>query len=533
MRNFWLIAIVAACGSHSNGSGSDAASPDSSSTIDGATCGTPSPGAPAEHVVTTGGSVHGAVSSTGMSYVYYDIPFAQPPVGSARFTAPAAATCATAEIDGTTEGPICAQLGSDATTIEGSEDCLQLNVWAPVSATTARPVMVYVHGGANAAGSATDPLFDGRMLAESYGVLVVTINYRLGQLGFLASTAFASEGVGNGDFGLLDQILALQWVQQNIAGFGGDPSNVTVFGESAGGRDVCSLVATPMAAGLFARAIMESGSCSALPTLTAAEATGAAYVTAAGCAATSDVASCLRALPLATAIQTNAPDPSILVSTLYQPAIDGSVQPTQPVTAIAAGTHNGSAFIIGANADETGAAVPAVPDGSAYEALVDEQFGSADGAKVLAQYPAANYATPRAAYVQVTTDSRFVCPSREFARASLAGGLATYRYLFAYAPTPVGAVHGIELPFVFGNFGAITGANGNPYQPTTTDLAVSAATQADWVSFASGGAPTGTPAWPLYTSADPAREYDATPTVVTGIRTANCDFWQTLESASL
>jgi para-nitrobenzyl esterase len=120
-----------------------------------------------------------------------------------------------------------------------------------------------------------------------------------------------------------------------------------------------------------------------------------------------------------------------------------------------------------------------------------------------------------------------VCPSREFSRAALAGGMTTYRYLFAYAPTPVGAVHGIELPFVFGNFSAITAT-----PPSTTDLAVSAAIQADWISFATGGAPTGTPTWPVYTSADPAREYDATPTVVTGVRTANCDFWLTLETSS-
>jgi para-nitrobenzyl esterase len=388
-------------------------------------------------------------------------------------------------------------------------------------------VYVFIHGGANAVGSITDPLYDGRALAEAGDLIVVTINYRVGQLGFLAHASLAAEGTGSGDFGLLDQIAALRWVHDNIAAFGGDPANVTIGGESAGARDVCSLVASPMAAGLFGRAIMESGSCKGLPDRASAESAGASYATAAGCTG-GDVASCLRALPLDTALKTMPPDPSILVSTAYQPAIDGAVQTGEPAAVIAAGAHNHVDFVVGANADETGKAAPAIPDEATYDQIVKAQFGPiAD--QVLAQYPASSYPTPRAAYVRLTTDARFVCPSREIARA-VAGAQSqpVYRYFFAYAgPSKLGAVHGLELPFVFDTFGALMTQSG-PYQPTQADLAVSTTMQGDWTRFARTGDPGGSPAWPRWDSSDPTMVFAATPAVQDGIRTADCDFWKPL-----
>ena len=517
------ILTAAACGGSPSSGGPDAATtPDAATSPDAAPPCTPTAGAPAERVTTTVGVVHGA--QKGSTWAYLGVPFAAPPVGPLRLAPPAAPACSATELDATQLGPMCAQLDSSGKPV-GSEDCLQLNVWAPAAAAAPRPVFVWIHGGANAVGSATDATYDGQALAETGDMIVVTVNYRLGQLGFLAHPGLSIPG--EGDYGLLDQIAALHWVHDNIAAFGGDPANVTIAGESAGARDVCSLVASPKAAGLFAHGIMESGSCKGLPTKQAAEATGSTFVTDAGCGGASDVAACLRALPLATMLTTDPPDPSILVSTLYQPMIDGDTQPVEPASAIAAGTHNHVPFIVGANADETGKAAPQIPDEPTYESIVNAQFGPI-AAAVLKQYPASDYATPRAAYVRLTTDARFVCPSREIARAFAAGQTEpVFRYFFSYpSSNPYGAVHGLDVPFVFGSFGAITGQNGQPYQPTATDLAVSAVVQADWSRMSAAGDPGGTPAWPRWDSTDPAMVFAATPSVQTAIRQTNCDFWQ-------
>ena len=485
----------------------------------------PAAGPANERVVTTSGTVHGV--SVGASWKYLGVPFAAPPVGALRFAAPAAASCATTEIDASAFGPQCPQLDANGNYV-GAEDCLHVNVWAPAAVAAPRPVMVWIHGGANAVGFTSDPLYDGQHLAEAGDLVVVTVEYRLGQLGFVDHATLAAESPASGNFGLLDQIAALQWVHDNIAGFGGDPANVTVFGESAGGRDTCSVVAAPSAAGLFQRSIIESGGCGGLPTRAIAEVQGNTFVTAAGCSTASDVPACLRALTAEAVIRAASPDPSILVSTPYQPTIDGTIQPVQPSVALAAGTANHVPFMVGSNAQETGAAVPAVPDEATYEQLVTTQFGATLGAKVLAQYPASSFPTPRAAYVRVTTDARFVCPSRTIAKNAAMGQTEpVYRYFFEYSDSPVGAVHGLEIPFVFGTFGGIL-VNGVPYQPTAADLAVSAAIEADWTSFARAGTPAGTPTWPSWDATDPARGFTATPDVEVGIRTADCDFWDTL-----
>jgi para-nitrobenzyl esterase len=386
--------------------------------------------------------------------------------------------------------------------------------------------MVWIHGGGNAAGDAGDPLYDGHRLAQAGDMVIVSINYRLGQLGFIDLPALAAESPqGSGNYGLLDQIAALHWVHDNIAGFGGDPANVKIFGESAGGRDVCSLVAAPGAAGLFVGAVMDSGSCRGLPTrATAQQTTGADFLAAAGCASATDVPACLRALPAETVIKSLPGDVSTLTSSPYQPTIDGAVQPVQPASALTAGTHNHVRLIVGANADETGKQVPPIADAATYTGLVKAMFPTIYP-QVLALYPAG--ASPRAAYVQLTTDLRFVCPSREIARAAASGQAEpVYRYFFRYAgQSPFGAFHGFELPFLFGNFDALL-VNGQPYQPTTTDLMVSGAIQADWIGFAHTGTPGGTPSWPRWDTTDPARVFDTVPSVERALRAQRCDFWQ-------
>ena len=517
----WLAPfLIAACGN--DASNVPDAAPDAFA------CAPPAAGPAAERVPTTSGMIHGAMA--GATWTYLGIPYAAPPVGALRFAPPAVPACSGADVEATAFGPMCPQL-DDAGTFMGDEACLSLNVWAPAATTAARPVMVFIHGGANAAGTASDPLYTGRKLAEAGDVIVVTLDYRLGQLGFLDHTALAAESTASGNYGLLDQMAALRWVQTNIAAFGGDPANVLVFGESAGARDTCSLVAAPDAAGLFARALIESGSCRALPTRATAQQTGDMFAAAAGC--TGDVPACLRALGTEALVRTLPPVASILASGAYQPTIDGTIQPAQPETRIAAGMHTHVPFIVGSNADETGAAAPAMfATDEAYQQALAAQFGPfAD--RVYAQYPPPSvtgspYATRRAAFVRATTDARFVCPSRSIARDFTAGqSEPVYRYFFTYPASPYGAVHGIELAFLFGNFDAIVTANG-PYQPNATDLAVSAAIQADWTSFARGGAPAGTPAWPRYDATDPARTFAATTGTTTGVRTADCDFWDSL-----
>lgn len=479
----------------------------------------PSAGAPAERVMTTSGVVRGA--QDGATWAYKRVPFAAPPVGERRLSEPAPVACSADEIDATALGPVCPQLADGG--YMGEEDCLQLNVWAPAAASAPRPVMLWIHGGGNSVGSAVHSTYDGRRLAETGDVIVVSANYRLGQLGFLAVPGLDR---GSGNYGTLDQIAALGWIHDNIAAFGGDPGNVTIFGESAGARNVCTLLAAQPAAGLFHRAIMESGACKFLPTRTTAEASGAMAAAAIGC--TADVPACLRAASAEALVRALPGDPSALGSSPYQSTIDGTILVEQPSAAMAAGRHHAVPFIVGANANETGAVAPMVATEAAYEALIHAQYGTALGDRVLAQYPASRFPTPRAAFVRATTDARFVCPAREIARAADAGQTApVYRYLFAYGdPSPFGAVHGLDVPFVFGTFDAIVTQSGQAYSPTATDLAVSAAIQKAWTSFARTGVPTTTPAWPVWTPTDPTLAIASTLTTVDGVRTNDCDFWR-------
>ena len=191
--------------------------------------------------------------------VFKNIPFAQPPVGDLRWREPLPAKAWTGVRDATAFGPMCNQ--NDNKQLPHSEDCLQLNVWTPKwPMTSSVPVMVWVHGGGNTAGSGVEALFNGEVLAR-HGVVVVNVNYRLGIFGFFAHPGLTKESPHHaaGNYGLADQIMALRWVQENIAKFGGNPANVTIFGESAGAGDVNALIASPLTKGLFVRVIAQSG----------------------------------------------------------------------------------------------------------------------------------------------------------------------------------------------------------------------------------------------------------------------------------
>jgi para-nitrobenzyl esterase len=357
--------------------------------------------------------------------------------------------------------------------------------------------------------------------------MVVTIQYRLGPLGFLAHDA-----LGPGNYGLEDQILALQWIRQNAAAFGGDATRLLLFGESAGALDTCALVASPRAAGLFSAALMQSGGCVADP-LAEREAQGALLASDLGCDGSADVAACLRAATVDTVIMAGGGEPvgGGIVGSGFGPTVDGAVLPVAPLDALTAGSHNHVPFVVGANADEAGSlGVPMMTEAQ-YEARVRMIFGVALGNMVLAEYPAADYATPRQAFIQLATDAQFVCPARTICRAAEASqDEPVYRYFFTHAlsgPAGLqGAVHGLELFFVFQKVGLVP-----TYTASADDLAVEATLLGYWTRFAAAGDPNGAgaPAWPAYQGAgDPYLELAATPMAGEGVRTAKCDFWDAL-----
>jgi para-nitrobenzyl esterase len=312
--------------------------------------------------------------------------------------------------------------------------------------------MVWIHGGAFVVGESDD--YDPTKLVAR-GVDVVTLNYRLGALGFLALPSLDSEGHLFANYGLLDQQAALQWVRRNIAAFGGDPNRVTVFGESAGGASVMSQLASPLAAGTFQRAIIESGAYANTPTLAEAESTGAAYATAEGCATLS--AACMRGLSV-TALLSDEPSG-------YVPTVDGTILPLNPKVAIANGTFNRVPVIDGSNGEEfrlftaldfdlvSGPITPAT-----YPYAIAAEVGSAAAPLVLAQYPLSAYPSPDLANSAALTDATFSCNAL-FLDQSLSRYVLTFGYEFSdvnapelFLPPvsfPYEAAHASEIQYLF------------------------------------------------------------------------------------
>ena len=438
--------------------------------------------------------------------------------------------------DASAFGAICPQWDQQNTMVLGAEDCLSLNVWTPADATASSglPVMVFIHGGGHQQGSSsvTDNgilVYDGQPLVEAERVVVVTFNYRLGPFGYLANAALAAADPNGstGNLGTRDQLAALRWVKENIGSFGGDPTRVMIFGESAGGEAVCTLLASPLASGLFDAALSESGPCDAL-TLAKAETYGDTVVAAVGCAAATDVGACLRGAPVAAFMQTV---PAAQIGALpYNAVVDGYVLPNLPPAQIAAELQNKVPVILGTNDDEMGAQVPAIPDETSYEQAVATfatSFGQPSlAAQILAAYPAASYASPRAAYVALLTDAYFTCPARSNARVlATHQGQPVYRYLFTHVPdgatalqAAIGVVHAAELPFVFGSLPS----------PGAGDLKVIAQLAGSWSGLAAAGDPNGPglATWPAVSAtSDVLLQIDTTPAVVTNYRATQCDFW--------
>jgi para-nitrobenzyl esterase len=459
---------------------------------------------------------------------FLGIPYAAPPVGALRWTPPKPyGVFPGHSFQATQFGSECSQPGG------GSEDCLFLNVYTPQedlsdAARRPLPVMVWIHGGALETG--TSALYDPSQLVKK-GVIVVTINYRLGYLGFFAQSAIDAEGHLNGNYGLMDQQFALQWVRRNIAGFGGDPDRVTIFGESAGGQSVLSQLASPLAKGLFREAISESGAYtqfqdyySNILTLAQGETTGntslaavpsgAAIADAVGCA--SQTAACLRAVPAAAL---DALEPPLALF----PFVDGKLLPQTISAAIESGEFNRVPVISGTNHDEWRVYVAGEYDftgnpilnSAEYDAAVTALEGPVLEPTLVAVYPYSDYSYGGEALGAVGTDGLFSCPARNADRA-LSKYVPTYTYEFndENAPPsqaafgglltfPLGAYHTAELQYLFHMNAAIFGLPQAPLSPEQEKL--SDAMVAYWTQFAKTGDPNslGEPLWfPYNASSD-------------------------------
>ncbi len=481
-------------------------------------------------VLTQSGVVRGA--QEGPLQVFRGIPYAEAPQGSLRWAKPQTPTPWPGSLQTTEFGPDCAQLNTRGR-VTGAEDCLTLNIWT-ARAPAPRPVMVWIHGGGYVQGGSSRGIYEGAQLAELGDVVLVSINYRLGVLGFLATEALAAERDDGaaGNYGTLDQIHALKWVQDNIAAFGGDPDNVTIFGESAGGVSVCTMLGAPQADGLYHRAIIQSGGgCYSLARLdgpgpgASALDIGVELSTEVGCIDAADSAACLRGLSFEQLTQAMSQlSGSGLGLPDIGPNIDGVVLPQQPYARVLAQDSPSLPILIGSNADEAATFVGAVPvpDRASFERLVRAAVGAANASGVISLYPESEYPDPKQAYLDAFSDLSFNCSAQSFARAAAAHAPA-YVYYFPHVLTgrlgAEGATHGSEIPFVFGTIDVSPA-----YQPTADDRLVSSAMLSAWASFAHTGVPMSTPAWPAYETIDPSFiQFQATPTIETDYRSGRCE----------
>ena len=455
------------------------------------------------------------------------IPYAGSPAGAARWRPPSAPEpwAGIKECDRFTpiapQSPGLVEMSLGGEPEEQSEDCLSLNVWTPGIDDSRRPVMVWVHGGSFVSGSGAGSLYRGGMLAREGDVVVVTINYRLGLLGFLSHPELADEGQtwldgdrweGVGNWGLADQVAALCWVRDHIASFGGDPGNVTLFGESAGGMSVSALLAVPAARGLFHRAIVESGppySYSVDQASARAEAVAAHLGVPLTRRALEQVPAdaLVRAAGELGQVGSNNDDSGLLL----MPVVDGGLLPVAPEVAVATGSVSEVPLLIGTTRDESAFFTVGNP---ALAQLDDEGLRKwtrrlthdpQESERLIAGVGDARRArgeavTPRDLWVAIATEFVFRLPTVRFADAHAGAavpGVGTYCYLFTWESPAfggyLGSCHALEIPFVFGTVHnpAIQGFCGGGEEA----FALSAAVREGWTSFARSGSPTGWPEW--------------------------------------
>jgi para-nitrobenzyl esterase len=440
----------------------------------------------------TGGTVEGVVKDGIASFK--GIPFAAPPVGDLRWRSPQPVKSweGVKKADSYAPGPmqdtgLIAKMGGQTTI---SEDCLYLNVWTGAKrANEKRPVMVWIYGGAFVGGTTSFPTFDGTNLAKK-GVLLVSVAYRVGPMGFLAHPELSKEsGSGSGAYGIQDQIAGLRWVKKNIAQFGGDPSNVTIFGESAGGMSVGMLVASPMARGLFHRAISESGGAVApsLGSLKTAEEQGKAFLSKLGA---NDIKAA-RALSAET-IQQGLKGGMAS----FWPVTDGVTILENPYGLFETGKFNDTPILVGTNSHEGRLFGTQKITSAGFEQMIQKRYAAAADA-FLKAYPHATDAEATRSNQDIMRDSIFAWPTWAWAKLQSRNGKnKVFVYYFDHrTPTsPDGADHAAEISYVFGNLGGFGGSSG-PEDKTLSDLMNSY-----WVNLAKNGDPNGPglPLWPAF-----------------------------------
>jgi para-nitrobenzyl esterase len=468
----------------------------------------------AEIVCMEQGPIRGMIE--GQTLAFKGIPYAQAPIGLLRWKPPQPA-------------------GSWESVRDGSR-----YVWRPrEKPDRPLPVMVWLTGGGNHSFSGQGSsvfggvVYNGEQLVPE-GVVFVSYNLRLGALGFLAHPALDAERPErvSGNYGSLDQIAMLQWVQRNIAAFGGDPSRVFLFGTSAGGGNICALMTSPLTRGLMHGVAMQSSVPSGceIQTLSDAEnGTGQRVVKALGCDGTPDIAACLRTKSM-TEVVSAVPGTFSVLARVYGPNMDGHVFPDQPIELITQGRYPAMPAIIGNTTEETliwADTAGQVTDELTYGSAIDKVFGVAARSWILDLYPSSAYPSPRRAFAQVTTDAEFTCKSRNVARTlSQAQKEPVYRYLFNHLLESdprlkaLGAVHTVEHLSLFAWQGS--------YRPTDDDRALQRQVLGYWTRMAKTGNPNGggDPDWPAVSNENDAHlEIGASTSAQRGPSGAHCDFW--------
>lgn len=505
--------------------------------------------------------------------VYRGIPYAKPPIEELRWAPPQpvepweGVQLATDFSSECMQTPVEEGLYTTAPA-STSEDCLYLNVWTDTQAADDnRPVMVWIHGGAFILGSGSTPAYNGADLA-SKGVVVVTLNYRLGVFGFFAHPALSEEsdhGV-SGNQGIYDQIAALQWVQDNIANFGGDPNNVTIFGESAGSMSVCYLVATPLAKGLFQKAIGQSGGCFGehrsldkdIDEIIPVVAPDAPAVVGSGYEITAEVSSALgfpgddenslaelRDLNALTILETlREAEMNIYWRSIF---VDGYMFPDQMRTLVESGQGSNVDVMVGSTRDEGTALFPFTQqvDIEAWRARLIENVGEEVAEKLIDVYQEDATNSTQRTDQEILSDQYFAWEMRKWARLNEALGKSSYVYVFNHSPTlpefgqALGAFHASEIAYIFGTRSLVVPEESDDDEDesasdefwTEEDQVVQDVIQSYWLNFAKNGDPNGEglPNWPAYQVAnDQTMEIKAQAAPITGYRGAKLDTWEEL-----
>ncbi|WP_165977966.1 carboxylesterase/lipase family protein [Nonomuraea diastatica] len=482
-------------------------------------------------VQTTDGPVRGKVTAD--SRLFQGIPYAAPPVGALRWRAPAPVTPWTAVREATKPGSACPRRESPNEPRQGSEDCLYLNVATPAAASSRRlPVMVFVHGGGFTSGSGG--MYDATRVVKRGQVIVVSMEYRLGALGFLAHPGLREPYGGN--FGIADQQAALRWVRANIDRFGGDPQNVTLWGQSAGAVSTCAQLAATGAKGLFHKAIVQSGPCgNALLTRKVAERRGLATARRLGCPDPRTAATCLRAKPLDNLVglyeeQVASIEPR-RAAMPWGPVADTPAIPVQPVKAL---RTSSVPMIQGGTRDEMTVVVArrhARMTVAEYQRTVKELFGVRRGKRVLQQYPADRYASPAWALATLLGDhgGKSGACSQLPANDAAARKAQVFGYEFAEPVKgaaingmPLGVPHGADVPYLLDSL--------DPDRPSAPPSPLRDRMVDYWTSFAKSGMPGSD--WPVYKPAT-VLSIDAQSVKQIDLSAAHhCDFWKRLDGDS-